>query len=101
MKAVIDGISYNTGTATKIAYSSKEFAANDFRHVKDSPYRTEVGRFFLAAGGGAMTRYARPAGDRQSGGSGIVVLPPDEARNWCESHGVDAETIAEHFEAKA
>ena len=101
MKAVIDGITYNTETASKIAYSSKEFGANDFRHVEESLYRTEDGRFFLAGGGGPMTRYSRPAGDRQSGGSGIVVLTPDKARNWCESHGVDAETIAEHFKVEA
>ena len=100
MKAVIDGETYDTETATKIAAFSKEFGANDFRHVEESLYETRNGRFFLAGGGGPMTRYSHPVGDRQAGGSGIVVLTPNEARNWCETHGVDANTIAQHFEVE-
>jgi len=97
MKAVIDGAVYNTETATKIAFFSKEFGADDFRHVEESLYKTKSGRFFLAGGGGPMTRYSHPVGDRQAGGAGVVVLTSDEARHWCESHGVDAETIARHL----
>ncbi len=97
MKAVIDGEVYDTETATKIAFFSKEFGADDFRHVEESLYKTKSGRFFLAGGGGPMTRYSHPVGDRQAGGSGIVILTLDEARHWCESHGVDVETIARHL----
>ncbi len=97
MKAVIDGAVYDTETATKIAFFSKEFGADEFRHVEESLYKTKSGRFFLSGGGGPMTRYSHPVGDRQAGGSGIVVLNPDEARCWCDTHGVDVETIARHL----
>ena len=79
MKAVIDGAVYDTETATKIAFFSKEFGADEFRHVEESLCKTKSGRFFLA------------------GGAGIVVLTRDEARHWCESHGVEVETIARHL----
>ena len=97
MKAVIDGEVYDTETATKIAFFSKEFGADEFRHVEESLCKTKSGRFFLAGGGGPMSRYSHPVGDRQAGGAGIVVLTPDEAQQWCESHGVDVETIARHL----
>ena len=100
MKTVIDGETYDTETATKIADFSKEYGADDFRHVEESLYKTRNVRFFLAGGGGSMTRYTHPVGDRQTGGSGIVALTPKEARNWCETHGVDANTIDHHFEVE-
>ena len=97
MRAEIDGEIYDTDTAQKIAYFTKEFGSDEFRHVEETLYRTKGGRFFLAGGGGAMTHYSHPEGDKQIGGSGIFPLTAREAKKWCNTHGVDQKSIAQYF----
>ena len=97
MKKTIDGELYDSESAEKIASFAKEFGADEFRHVEESLYMARNGRFFLAGGGGPMSRYVHPAGDRQVGGSDVVLLTSREARKWCAAHGVDSETIKKLF----
>jgi hypothetical protein len=97
MKRVIAGKTYNTATATEIASDSFGHGG-DFRRWEETLYKSPRGRYFVAGSGGAMTRYARSCGDNtRCGGEGMYILSEDDALGWCEEHGVDADTIAEHF----
>lgn len=97
MKTEIDGVAYDTESASIIATFTKEYGADEFRHIDESLYQAENGRFFLAGGGGPVSRYGHPAGDRLVGGSGIVLLTAQEACKWCEAHHVDPDIIHKLF----
>jgi len=90
MKQVIDGKSYNTETAKELAHASWG-SPSDFHHWDETLYRTRKGAFFIAGGGGPMTRWARSTGNgnERSGSTGIRVLSEDEAREWIERHAND------------
>jgi hypothetical protein len=94
MKQVIDGKTYNTETATELA-NSRWGNCSDLRHWSETLYRTKNGAYFLAGGGGPMTRWSRPCeGGGRSGSTGIQVLSEQEAREWVEKHANDQyETI--------
>lgn len=99
MKKVIDGKIYNTETATQIAAWDNGVYGNDFRACEETLYVTKKGAYFVHGEGGAMSRWARSVGSNGScGGSGIEVLSAAHALEWCETHGVDADIIAKHFE---
>jgi hypothetical protein len=96
MKKIIDGKRYDTATADVIAINSFGYSG-DFRHFKESLYRTKRGTWFLAGYGGPMTKYARQVDtNATSGGENIFPLSPDEAREWLENVG-DTAAIEEHF----
>lgn len=97
MKAVIDGLRYDTATATEIGEYSNGLGGRDFRNIAETLYKTKGGRFFLSGEGGPMTKYARPCGNMTGGGEGIIPLSEIEARDWCETHDVDADVIGAHF----
>lgn len=97
MKQVIGGKLYDTTKAEEIGNYSNGLGTRDFRNVDETLYKTKQGRFFLAGEGGPMTKYSRPCGNMTGGGSGIIPLDAAEARQWCEEHEIDAETIAKYF----
>ena len=96
MKKVIDGRSYNTETAKKVAeYSYGEWG--DWDRVEQTLYLTKNGSWFLAGEGGARSEYSRQvAQNRWSGGEDIRALTADEALLWLEEHS-KTEAIEEHF----
>jgi hypothetical protein len=98
VKQVIDGLLYDTEKAEEIGHDSAARSRSDFRWYSESLYKSRKGSFFLAGEGGPMTHWAQPCGDATGGGDGIIPLSVDDAREWCERHDVDAETIQEHFE---
>jgi hypothetical protein len=99
MKRVIDGKRYDTDTAQRIAGAESSCNPGDFRYWEETLYRTKRGAYFIHGEGGAMSRWSRPVGSNgQTGGEGIEVLTEDEARQWCENRGIDADVIAEFFE---
>lgn len=102
MKRSIRGLTYDTDTATLIAqWSPPGVTRSDFRWEETGLYKTPRGRFFLAGLGGAMSRWARPAGQNERGpGSGIHPLEAEEALAWAEAHDVDPDVIAEHFDVE-
>lgn len=97
MKQVINGLTYNTETAEKIHNEWNGLSRSDFRHCDETLYYTKKGRFFLAGNGGPMSKYAQPAGNMTSGGSGIIPLSEAEALEWCETHGTSAGNIEKYF----
>lgn len=100
MKKIIDGKTYNTETATRIANWDNGYYGNDFNACDESLYISPKGTYFLAGEGGALSKYARSVGSGRCGGDGMEVLTKAEALRWCEDHGVDADAIAKHFEVE-
>lgn len=98
MKKVIDGKLYNTETAEAIAHWSNDLPRGDFRNCDETLLKTAKGAFFVYGEGGAMTQWSQAAGDMRCGGTDILAMTTDEARAWCETHSIDADTIAQHFD---
>lgn len=99
MKAIIDGKTYNTETATPIGgtIGPRDTFAGDFRDWSATLYRTKKGRYFMAGRGGAMSPFAEPYGQNGSqGGNGIRALSAEDALAYAEKY-LDPKTIAEHF----
>ena len=96
-KRVIDGKVYNTETAECIAEYERGERSN-FHFVYEALYRTPKGRYFLEYSGGPLSVYAENHGPHLvSGSSGIRVVEPDEALQWCERYQVDVEIIGKYF----
>jgi len=100
MKQVIGGKVYNTETAEEIGSYANNLGTRDFRDLEETLYKTRKGNFFIAGEGGALTRWAKIAGDGSGPGEGIEALNKQEALAWCESHDIDADIIAKHFEVE-
>lgn len=88
MKAIINGLRYDTTKATLIGEASSDEVRSDFRYWSAGLYVTSRSkRYFLAGEGGAMTRWAQSAGQNSwSGGSGIKPLDEADAREWAERY---------------
>ena len=100
MRKIINGKSYNTETAAKVAEWSNNLACSDFNACDETLYKTPKGQFFLHGDGGAMTEWSQPCGNMRTGGEGIKLLSPSEALEWCEQRGVDADIIADTFDVE-
>lgn len=97
MRRIIDGRSYDTGTATRVGeYDS---GGDGFDDVWEELCRKRNGEYFLHGIGGARTRYAKRDGlDGWAGGEGIVPLSYDEARDWARQC-LDADAYEAEFGA--
>ncbi len=102
MRAIIDGFRYDTDKAELVGeYDNLHKGVDsftDFGYWEAGLYRTpKTGRYFLAGEGGAMTRFARPAGNNSmGGGSRIIPMREDEAFDWAQSY-LDAGDVEKHF----
>ena len=95
MKKVIDGKLYNTETAELLHEWDNGCYGNDFNECSESLYRTKKGVFFIAGSGGAMSKYAESCGQNSvCGGEGIEPLTSAAAREWAETHDMDADEMA-------
>ena len=87
MRKYIGGLKYDTETATEISGHGYGFPS-DHKYWDAGLYRTKSGRWFLAGHGNGMSRFSQPVEGNQNcwtGGSGIIPLTPDEAREILES----------------
>ena len=85
MKKIINGRSYDTETAREVASWGNAGGWNDFAHLEENLYQKKNGEFFLFGEGGPMTKYAVSTGQNTwSGGSKIIPLSYDSAREWAE-----------------
>jgi hypothetical protein len=88
MKAIIHGLQYDTDKATLIGEADSGPSESDLYLWSAGLYRTPcAGRYFLAGYGGLFTRWRGGS----CGGSGIIPLEPEEAREWAEQHLTTAE----------
>lgn len=86
MKKIINGKKYDTETAKFIGNMDNGHCGTDFDFIAEGLYRKKNGEFFVYGQGGARTRYARRDGDMICGGSEIVPLSEDEAKEWVERY---------------
>lgn len=100
MKKVIDGKVYNTETAELIASWSNHRHRSDYGWAEADLYKTKKGAWFLHGEGGPSSDYCEKVGpdEYKERGNRIIAMTPTEALAWCEGHGIDADTIAEHFD---
>lgn len=83
MKKIIDGKTYNTETAKKIAEWDNGLSYNDFDYRSEELYRKRTGEYFLYGSGGARTEWGTVMDDGWlAGGSNIVPLTQEEAQDW-------------------
>ena len=87
MKKIINGKLYNTDTAKRLGVYANGGSWRDFSHLEEALYQKKTGEYFLHGEGGAMTIYATPEGNNSwSGGSRIMPMTYDEAKEWAEKH---------------
>lgn len=100
MKAIINGRRYDTSKADLIGEggSPSNVSVTDFSHYWEALYKTpRSGQYFLAGGGGPMTKYARSVGGgTRTEGQRIFPLTREEALQWAEHHMAPDE-IETHF----
>ena len=98
MKAIINGVRYDTDKAIPIGSSCSHEGRGDFRFWTATLYKTpRSGRYFLAGEGGAMSRFSVSRGiNSWSGGEGIHPMDEDEAFAWAQAELATAEVEA-HF----
>ena len=96
MKKIIDSKRYDTETAELIAEWSNGYGCNDFHYCSEDLYRTKKGAWFIHGEGGAMSKYSQPCGDMTGGGSDIIPMDADQAREWLERHDF-VDELDEHF----
>lgn len=94
MKAIINGQRYDTEApkAVLIGEASSDYSRTDFQWWKAGLYRTKpTGKFFLAGTGGPMTMFAHRAQNGSQGGSKLIPLDKNDAREWAERYLTIAE----------
>ena len=86
MKQVINGLLYNSVSAQEIC-SCQYGYPRDFDYVLEELYRKKNGEFFLAAYGGALTKYRRSCGNNSwSGNTLIFPFSDGETKEWLAKH---------------
>lgn len=85
MKKIIKGKLYDTDKAKLLGADGGNYGSFDEWHEK--LYQKRTGEFFLYGEGGPRTRYAHSVGENMwSGGSMIIPLSVETAREWVEAH---------------
>lgn len=85
MRKIIDGKSYDTGTAREVGSWDNGRFVNDFHYESETLHRKKTGEYFLHGEGGPMSRYAEARGTSSwVGGERIMPLSWDDARRWAE-----------------
>jgi len=101
MKAIINGLRYDTETATLVGEARAGCPASDFGYWEAGLYRTpRSGRYFVAGHGGPMTQFGRPApGGGRGGGERVTPMTKDEAFAWAQEYLNDDEIEAAFADA--
>lgn len=89
MKAIINGLRYDTAKAIKIGSACSSGGRSSSRWWDETLYRTpRSGRYFLAGEGGPASRWATSLGVGQGWNEGSGIRPLDEAsaREWAEEY---------------
>ena len=96
MKAIINGLRYDTDNAEKVHAWTNGLARGDLRFRTKTLYRTRGGRWFIHHEGGPMTDLAQRVGDGTiTGGEKIEPVSEDDAFRFLVTHG--GEEAAERY----
>lgn len=85
MKKVINGKKYDTDTAKDCGTYYQDPTSN-LDCITETLYQKRTGEFFIMGSGGSRTKYATPIWDGWAGGSKIIPLSYDSAREWAEKY---------------
>lgn len=97
MKKIINGKMYNTETAEEYGDDWNGCPTNDFNYSCTTLYKKKTGEFFLHGEGGALSKYSESCGNNSwTGGSKIIPITVDEAKEWTEEH-LEADVYIELF----
>lgn len=97
MVKIIKGRKYDTATTKEVGSFANAGGWRDFSHYEETLYKKRTGEYFLHGQGGPMSKYAKAEGQNSwSGGSDIIPLSFDEAREWAEEH-LDADEYEDEF----
>ena len=97
MKKIINGRTFNTETATHVCDLPCTANRGDFHWHETALYRSPRGQFFVAGTGNASSMWAMPAyGGGMTGGSGILLVNENEARQHMERAGCDESDFLAH-----
>ncbi len=96
MRAIIEGVRYDTETAELIGEAWNGGNWSDYSHWEAALYRSpRAKRYFLAGSGGPMTMWAKKVGSSGwCGSSGIKPMEVTEAFEWAQAHLTDTEVEA-------
>ena len=95
MKKVINGKMYDT-TKAKLIGQWNYSNSSDLQYIKEQLYKKRTGEFFLYGQGGPASKYAEAISyNSWSGGSKIIPLTYESAKEWAEEYlsGGDYEEI--------
>jgi hypothetical protein len=99
MKRIIDGVTYDTSTATELCkYENTAVHCTDFYYYEETLYRTRSSKYFLLGEGAACSPYSEPYGSNgRTGANKIVPLTEEEARKWLEKFNAPDEICPELY----
>lgn len=96
MRKIIRNKMYDTETAHEVGGWGSG-AYGDFDSVEETLYRKKTGEYFIHGHGGARTRYAKTDElGGWTGGSEIVPVSLERAREWADEH-LDADEYEAEF----
>jgi len=97
MKKIIKGRKYDTDTAKVLGSWENMLDVMDFNHFSETLYLKRNGEFFIYGKGNGASKYATSVGNNSwSGGSAIIPMTYEAAREWAEAH-LDAEDYEAAF----
>jgi hypothetical protein len=98
MRKIINGKAYDTDKAKAIGREWESTVyVTDFDYYCEQLYRKRTGEYFLHGQGNAASKYSRSEGNNSwTGGSAIIPLTYESAREWAEKH-LDAEEYEAEF----
>jgi len=97
MRKYINGLRYDTETATKV---SSHWNGHGYSFCKADLYRTKSGRWFIEGHGGPASRFAAavPNNNATTGGAGIRPMTPEQAQTMLEDAGTEhADAMLERY----
>ena len=96
MKMILNGLRYDTETATLVAEDCNGYDRGNYNYWTEQLYHTPNGRWFVYKAGGANTRYAVSLCDGSGFGESIEVLCKGAVKEWLQKHE-KAEAYEKYF----
>lgn len=86
MRREMNGRTYNTATAGRIASARSNLPPGAWEHWEEHLYRKADGSYFLHGKGGPRTRWAKR--DQWDDGENIVPLETWQAKQWLHANSL-------------
>ncbi len=102
MKVKLDGKTYDTAKAEKIAEYENGYPRTDLDFIREALYRADDGTLFFAGESGPRMRYGKNSeGGGKVGGEGITFTTREDAKEWIEltqgSNAANANLLLDGF----